>query len=43
MDFILVSSFPDKAPYRMSPKENEEINNKVKELLDKGLSRENLI
>lgn len=42
MDLIPDASLPNKAPYRMTPKENEEINKQVQELLDKGLIRESL-
>jgi len=42
MDFILGASLPNKATYRMSLKENEEIHKQVQELLDKGLIRESL-
>lgn len=34
-DFILRSSLPNKAAYRMSPKDNEEISKQLQELLDK--------
>jgi len=42
IDFILGASFPNKAAYRMCPKDNEEIRKQVQELLDKGLIRESL-
>ena len=42
IDFIPRASFPNKATYRMSPKDNEEIGKQVQELLDKGLIRESL-
>eukprot|EP00253_Pinus_taeda_P009358 PITA_09358 len=42
IDFIPEASFPNKAAYRMSPKDNEEIRKQVQELLDKGLIRESL-
>ena len=40
MDLILGASFPNKAPYRLTPIENEELNRQVHELLQKGLIRE---
>jgi hypothetical protein len=40
MDFILGMSFPNKAAYKMIPKESEEIRKHVEELLDIGLIRE---
>jgi hypothetical protein len=43
IDLILGASFPNKATYRLTPQENEEINNQVQDLLDKGLVRESLI
>ena len=35
MEFILGVSLPNKAAYKMSPQENEEIREQVQELLDK--------
>eukprot|EP00253_Pinus_taeda_P034758 PITA_34758 len=43
IDFIPGASFPNKAAYRMSPKDNEEIRKQLQELPDKGLIRESLI
>ena len=40
MDLIPRASFPNKAPYRLTPTENEELNKQVHELLWKGLIRE---
>ena len=40
MDLIPRANFPNKAPYRLTPKENEELNRQVHELLQKGLIRE---
>jgi len=42
IDFIPGSNLPNKAAYRMTPKENEEIRKQVQELVDKGLIRESL-
>ena len=42
IDFIPGASFPNKAAYKMSLKDNEEIRKQVQELLDKGLIRESL-
>ena len=42
IDFIPGASLPNRAAYRMSPKDNEEINKHVQELHDKGLIRESL-
>ena len=42
MDLILGASFPNKAPYRLTPTKNEELNRQVYELLQKGLIRESL-
>jgi hypothetical protein len=33
---------PNKATYRLTSRENEEVNNQVQELLDKGLVKESL-
>ena len=43
MDLIPGASFPNKAPYRLSPSKNEELNRQVQELLQKSLIRESLI
>jgi hypothetical protein len=43
IDLIPGASFPNKAAYRLRPRENEEVKNKFQELLDKGLVRESLI
>jgi hypothetical protein len=40
IDLILGAIFPNKATYRLTPEENEEIKNQVRELLDKSLVRE---
>eukprot|EP00253_Pinus_taeda_P032594 PITA_32594 len=42
IDFIPGASFSNKAAYRMSLKDNEEIRKQVQESLDKGLIRESL-
>ena len=42
IDLIPGASFPNKASYRLTPQENEEVKRKVQELLDKGLVRESL-
>ena len=42
IDLIPGASFPNKAPYRLTPTENEELNRQVHELLQKGLIRESL-
>ena len=36
------SSLPNKAPYKMTPTESEEVKRQVQELLDRGLIRESL-
>ena len=40
MEFIPGMSFPNKAAYKMTPQENEEIRKHVRGLLEKGLIRE---
>ena len=40
MDSILGASFPNKALYRLTLSENEELKRQVKELLPNGLTRE---
>jgi hypothetical protein len=42
IDLILGASFPNKAAYRLTSQENEEVKRKVQDLLDKGLVRESL-
>ena len=42
MDLIPGASLPNKAPYRLTPTENEELNRQVHGLLQKGLIRESL-
>jgi hypothetical protein len=42
IELIPRESLPKKEAYRMTTKENEEIINKIQELLDKGLIRESL-
>jgi hypothetical protein len=40
IDLIPGASFTNKAAYRLTPQENEEVKNQVQDLLDKGLVRE---
>jgi hypothetical protein len=40
IDLIPEASLPNKAAYRLTPQENEEVKNQVQDLLDKGLVRE---
>jgi hypothetical protein len=40
IDLIPGASFPNKATYRLTSQENEEVKRKVQDLLDKGLVRE---
>ena len=40
MDLIPRASLSNKAPYRLTPAENEELNRQVHELLEKGLIKE---
>jgi hypothetical protein len=42
IDLILGESLSNKEAYRLTPQENEEVKEKVQELLDKGLIRESL-
>lgn len=42
MDLIPRASLPNKAPYRLTTAENEELNRQVHELLQKGLIRASL-
>jgi len=42
MDLISGASLPNKAPYRMTPIKNEEVDRQVQEVLDKGLIRKSL-
>jgi hypothetical protein len=42
IDLIPGASLPNKAAYRLTPQENEEVKKQVQELLDKGLVRESL-
>ena len=43
IDLIPGASLPNKAAYRLTPLENEEIKQQVQELLEKGLVKESLI
>jgi hypothetical protein len=42
IDLIPEESLSNKAAYRLTPRENEEVNNQVQKLLDNGLVRESL-
>jgi hypothetical protein len=42
IDMIPGTSIPNKAAYRLTLRENEEVKNQVREFLDKGLVRESL-
>jgi hypothetical protein len=42
IDLIPRASFPNKAAYRLTPQENEEVKRQVQDLLDKGLFKESL-
>ena len=42
MDMIPRASLPNKAPYRLTPIENKELNRQVYDFLEKGLIRESL-
>jgi hypothetical protein len=42
IDLIPRASFPNKAAYRLTPQENEEVKRQVQDLMDKGLIRESL-
>jgi hypothetical protein len=43
IDLIAGEILPNKAAYRLTPRENEEVKNQVRELLEKGLVTERLI
>jgi hypothetical protein len=42
IELIPRAIFPNKATYRLTPRENEEVKNQAQELFDKGLVRESL-
>jgi hypothetical protein len=42
IDLIPRASLPNKAAYKLTPQENEEVSNQFQDLLDKGLVRESL-
>jgi hypothetical protein len=42
IDLIPRACLPNKAPYRLTPQENEEVKRQVQDLLDKGLVKESL-
>jgi hypothetical protein len=42
IELIPGASLPNKATYRLTPQENEEVKRQVQDLMDKGLVRENL-
>jgi hypothetical protein len=42
IDLIIGSSLPNKAAYRLTPQENEEVKRQVQDLMDKGLIQESL-
>ena len=42
IDLIPGASLPNKAAYRLTPQEKEEVKRQVQDLLDKGLVRESL-
>ena len=42
MDLMPGASLPNKAPHRLTPSKNEELNRQVQELLEKGLTKESL-
>jgi hypothetical protein len=42
IDLIPGASLPNKAAYRLTPQENEEVKRQVQDLMDKGLIRESL-
>jgi hypothetical protein len=43
IDLIPGASLPNKAAYRLTPQENEEVKRQVQDLQDKGLVRESLV
>ena len=42
IDLILGASLPNKATFRLTPQENDEIKQQAQEILDKGLVKESL-
>jgi len=42
IDFVLGVAIPNKPTYCMSPKEHQELQCKVKQLMDKGMVRESV-
>lgn len=42
IDFLLGASIPNKPPYRMNPKEHQELHGQITKLLEKCLIRESM-